>query len=145
MPHQSSLLKPEDVLKHWPVLNPHIETALEHSGGELSLFDVAQQAMNGQYHVWVTFSGEKLITVIVTRFLTYQRTKMLQIMTCGGTVIDWDGWTDHHRLIEDFAKKNECSAIEIWGRKGWGRRLKSVTSQTGHPYRPLYSVFSMEI
>lgn len=145
MPHNSTLLKPEDVLTYWPKLSPHIKSAIEHSGGELSLFDVAQGAINGQNHIWVTFSGDKLITVIVTRFLDYQRTKMLQIMTCGGAIEDWDGWTEHHRILEDFAKSNGCSAIEIWGRRGWGRRLKHMTSRKGDTYKPLYYVYSMEI
>lgn len=143
--HTSTLLKPEDVLKHWSNLSSHIEKALEHSGGEISLFDVAQAAINGQNHIWVTFSGTELTTVIVTRFLEYQRTKMMQIMTCSGLIEDWDGWTEHHRILEDFGKDNGCTAIEIWGRKGWGRRLRHLTSRSGNTYAPLYYVYKMEI
>ena len=145
MKYKSTLLKPEDVLKIWPSLSAHIEKAIEHSAGELNLFDIAQAAINGHNHIWVTFSGNTLTTVIVTRFLEYPRTKTLQIMTCSGAIEDWDGWTEHHRILENFAKSNGCSAIEIWGRRGWGRRLKHLTSQIGNTYKPLYYVYSMEI
>lgn len=145
MTHSSHLLTPEEVFKYWSKLSSHIDSALEHSGGELQLFDVARDAMNGQAHIWATFSGDELITVIVTRFLAYQRTKMFQIMTCSGSITDWDGWTEHHQILEDFAKKNGCSAIEIWGRKGWLRRLQHLKSRSGQTYKPLYYVYSMEI
>lgn len=143
--HETVLLKPEEVLQHWHNLSPHIDTALEHSAGELTTFDVARDSLNGSCHVWVTFSDNLMVSVLVTRFLNYQRTKMLQIMTCGGSIDDWDAWTEQHSVIEDFAKLNGCSHIEIWGRKGWGRRLQHLKSKAGHPYKPLYHVYSMEI
>jgi|TARA_R100000951_G_scaffold103601_1_gene96306 hypothetical protein len=145
MAHKSHLLKPEEVLKNWSSISPHIEKALEHSAGEISLLDIARDVLNLSSHIWVTFSGETLVTVIVTRFLNYERTKMLQVMACTGGIEDWASWTEHHRILEDFAKKHGCSAMSIWGRKGWGRRLQHLKSRSGNPYTPLYSVFKMEI
>lgn len=143
--HETVLLKPEEVLQHWSKISHDIEAALEHSIGELTTFDVARDALNGDSHVWVTFSGNTQVSVLVTRFLNYKRTRVLQIMTCGGSIDQWDAWTNQHSVIEDFAKINNCSAIQIWGRKGWGRRLQHLKSKAGHPYKPLYHVYSMEI
>lgn len=143
---RSSLLLPEEVLKLWPELEPHIEAALDHSVGEMTTFDVCLLALVEKVHIWVTRDTDNaLVSVIVTRFNTHMRGKHMQIMTCGGKIQGWDAWTAHHKTLETFARENGCSAIQIWGRKGWERRLRHLTSDTGNKYEPLYHVYNLEI
>ena len=140
------LLHPADVLAQWPTIKPHIDSALAHSVGEITTFQLFKKAMLGEVHVWVYLDEHTQITAVLsTRFLHFENRKSLQIMTCGGAVEDWDIWLDHNHVFENFCKNNGCSSIQIWGRKGWGRKLAKVTSETGKSYRPLYHVFDMEI
>lgn len=140
------LLTPADVLAQWPIIKPHVDSALAHSVGEITTFQLFQQAMSGQVHVWVYLDKATQITAVLsTRFLQYENRKSLQIMTCGGAIKNWDIWLSHHHVFENFGKKNGCSSIQIWGRKGWGRKVAKVKSQTGKSYKPLYHVFDMEI
>ena len=112
----------------------------------MNTFQLFQKTMSGEVHIWVYLDENTQITAVLsTRFLHYENRKSLQIMTCGGAVEDWDIWLDHNYVFENFCKNNGCSSIQIWGRKGWGRKLAQVTSQTGKSYKPLYYVYDMEI
>ena len=140
------LLNPADVLAQWPTIKPHIDSALAHGVGEMNTFQLFQKVMSGHIHIWVYLDEHTQITAVLsTRFLQYENRKSLQIMTCGGAVEDWDIWLAHNHVFETFGKNNGCSSIQIWGRKGWGRKLAKVISQTGKSYKPLYHVFDMEI
>jgi len=140
------LLNPADVLAQWPIIKPHIDSALAHSVGEITTFQLFQQAMSGQVHVWVYLDQHAQITVVSsTRFLQYDNCKALQIMTFGGSVSDWELTQPVHSVFERFAKENKCQNIQIWGRKGWVKRMENITSESGTKYKPLYTVISMEI
>jgi hypothetical protein len=142
----SSLLTPPQVLKLWPLLEPHIESALHHSIGEYDPFSICLMALSEQAHIWLTRDEDgQVITVIVTRFTSSAHSKSLLIMTCAGQVPDWDTWTAHHKTLEEFAKKNGCNSMQVWGRRGWERRLRHLESNKGKPYQLLYHVYNMEI
>jgi len=139
------LLCAEEILNYWPQISPHIDAALEHSAGEITTFQTFKQAMNGQMHVWVYVDQDTITSAFATRFLIFDNRKSLQIMTCGGSIADWKVTQPVHSIFEQFAKDNECQNIQIWGRKGWVKRLENVTSKSGTKYKPLYNVISMEI
>lgn len=144
--YRSSLLNPQDILKKWHILEPHVESALDHSVGEMTSFDIALLAMIEKAHIWLTVDqNDSIASVIVTRFIEETRRKSMLIQTCGGSVEGWDAWTAHHNTLVKFARNNKCSSIQIWGRKGWQRRLRHLTNDTGHSYEPLYHVYNMEI
>tara|TARA_R110001632_G_scaffold80088_3_gene179265 strand:- start:13247 stop:13696 length:450 start_codon:yes stop_codon:yes gene_type:complete len=144
--YQPSLLTPKEILEQWSSLKPHVEAALEHSAGEMNTFDLALLALVEKAHIWVCVDKQgDLATVIVTRFIHHTRNKILLIQTCGGSVEFWSSWLTNHVLLENFAKRNGCKSIQIWGRRGWERRLRNLTSDTGRSYRHLYQVYDMEI
>ncbi len=144
--YRSSLLAPHDILEKWHILRPHVESALGHSVGEMTSFDIALMAMIEKAHIWLTVDKNgSIASVIVTRFIEQTRRKTMLIQSCGGSVEEWDAWTAHHDTLVNFAKDNRCSSIQIWGRKGWQRRLRHLTNDTGHSYKPLYHVYNMEI
>jgi len=139
------LLSAEEILKYWPQISHHIDAALEHSAGEITTFQTFQQAMNGQMHVWVYVDQDQITSAFATRFLIFDNRKSLQIMTCGGSIADWDKLQSGHSVFERFARENKCQNVQIWGRKGWVKRMENVTSKSGTKYKPLYTVISMEI
>ena len=143
---RSVRLSPENVLRLWPTLEPMIAKALEHGIDELTTFEICKQALGNSIQVWVTLDDlDQIICATTTRFLVYPNTKSLQIITCTGNGRQWKEFYEQHRAVEDFAKANGCSHIQVWGRKGWLRKLKKLTSRAGHSYEPLYYVFNMEI
>lgn len=142
----SFLLTPPQILKLWPLLEPKIEAALHHSIGEYTSFDICLMALSEQVQVWLTQDEDgKIVTVIVTRFIPSARSKSLQIMLCAGEIPNWEEWTSHHKTLETFAKKHGCNSLQVWGRRGWERRLRHLESEKGKPYELLYHVYNMEI
>ena len=78
------LLNPADVLAQWPIIKPHIDSALAHSVGEMNTFQLFKKTMSGEVHIWVYLDEHTQITAVLsTRFLQYENRKSLQIMTCG--------------------------------------------------------------
>jgi hypothetical protein len=143
---RSVLLSPKEVLRLWPTLEPEITKALEHGIDELTAFDVCRQALDNKIQVWATIDQDnKIVCTTTTRILPYESTKVLQIITCTGSGRQWKEFYEQHRAVEDFAKANGCSSVQVWGRKGWQRNLQKLTSRSGHKYETLYYVFNMEI
>lgn len=143
---KSTLLTSPQILKLWPLLEPKIEAALSHSIGEYTAFDICLMGLSEQAQFWLTQDDDgMLVTLIVTRFITSARNKSMQIMLCAGSIPDWEVWTSHHKTLETFAKKHGCNSLQVWGRRGWERRLRHLESATGKPYKLLYHVYNMEI
>ena len=144
---RSVLLNPQEVLKLWPQIEPDIEKALAHSILELTAFHICKQAISGHIHIWLTIDADnKIVCTTTTRFLNYPNDKKaLQIITCTAKDRKWIEFFEQHKSVEDFARQSGCSCIQVWGRKGWQRQLKKLTSSVGSQYETLYYVYNMEI
>jgi hypothetical protein len=143
---QSVMLSPQEVLRLWPTIEQDVAKALVHGIDELTPFDICRQALDGKIQVWLTVDTDKnIVCTTTTRFLSYPGTKALQIITCTGTGRRWEEFFHQHRAVEDFAKAQGCTSIQVWGRKGWSRRLNRLSSRAGNSYETLYYVFNMEI
>tara|TARA_R100001463_G_scaffold89233_1_gene143965 strand:+ start:1289 stop:1744 length:456 start_codon:yes stop_codon:yes gene_type:complete len=143
---RSVRLSPNEVLKFWPEFEADIEKALAHSVNELTAFDLCKAALDGKIYIWLTLDkNNKIVCTTTTRFLNYPSHKSLQIITCTGRNQKWEEFFEQHSAVEDFARQNDCSSIQIWGRKGWQRQLKKLTSNKDTSYNLLYYVYNMEI
>ena len=144
--HRSFVLNPQNVIRYWTLLGPHIDKALAHGTGELTSFDICKLAVNEQAQIWATVDqDEKLSCVTVTKIIVTKNTKHLHIVcltSVGSTV---SKMRDQFHNLEDFAKQNGCKSLQVWGRKGWERKLKSFKSRSGNTFKTLYYVFDQEI
>lgn len=140
------LLTPPEVLHVWPSIEADIDKALSHGIDEMSVFDLFKDAINGTVFVWITLDRDSRIVCTTTlRFLAQKNVKTCQIITNTTNGVPLKQIEHDHRLFEDFAKKNGCSHLQVWGRKGWLRRLQSLSSRQGNKYKTQYYVFDMEI
>jgi hypothetical protein len=140
------LLSPVDVPILWHMIEADIAKALSHGIGEMSAFDICKDAINGTVFIWITLNqNNKIVCTTTLRFLTYQSKKTCQIITNTTNGVSLKQIEHDHRLFEDFAKENGCSHLQVWGRKGWQRRLQSLSSRQGNKYETQYYVFDMEI
>jgi len=140
------LLTPQQVLNVWPLIEAGIDKALSHGIDEMSVFDLFKDAINGNIFVWVGLDEDnKIVCSATLRFLTYPSVKTCQIITSTAHGTPLKQIEIDHRVFEDFAKKNGCSHIQVWGRKGWQRRLQNLSSRQGNKYKTQYYVYDMEI
>lgn len=143
---QTVLLSPNEILKVWHLIEADIEKALDHGINEITILDMCKQALNNKIFIFITLDREKKIVCTTTlRFLNYGSVKTCQIITNTTNGIPLKQVEHDHRVFEDFARDNGCSHMQVWGRKGWQRRLKSLSSRQDNRYETLYYVYNMEI
>jgi hypothetical protein len=143
--YKGILLKQDEVLTHWILLEPYIERFLDRGNGESTTFDIGQKAINGLYQVWVIQDNtDNIVGVSVTKVDTYPQHKALHIIGLSGEL--WDEWKHlHNTCFEPFAKVQGCSEISIWGRKAWTKKLKELTGTNGETYKERHVIMTMKL
>jgi hypothetical protein len=115
-------LKTRDyVVEHWPVLSAFLHLAHEKGQGETSLTDYLMKILNCQAQCWVVEEKDQIVGVGLSQILHYTQHKTLHL-------IDFSGKSDAVTpeilsVVEEFALKHDCIALEQWGRRGWARML----------------------
>ena len=134
------LLTPEQALDNWALLGPKLKESLDHGVNESTLTDYMRKILSYDAQLWVfTTDEEDIKGVGLTQFLQYATHKKLHIIACSG--VDWDEWADQYYIVEEFAKNNNCKAVEQWGRKGWSKILPKVIPG----FQVVYHVMRKEI
>ena len=140
------LLSPNEILKVWHLIEADIEKALTHGINEITILEMCRQALSNKIFIFITLNRDnKIVCTTTLRFLNYGSVKTCQIITNTTNGIPLKQVEHDHQVFEDFAKTNGCSHMQVWGRKGWQRRLQSLTSRQGNKYKTQYYVFNMEI
>lgn len=135
---KSFLVLPEEIGKLWINIEPHINSALKHSSGELSSFEIFKLAINNKIQIWITVEENKNIVCVTTTEIVVHPThrKELHVLTIGGTKIN--RFLEQHNTLEEFAKLQGCHSIKTESRKGFDRLTKGK-------YKIKYYVYEMEI
>jgi hypothetical protein len=106
-----------DKVKYW------IESATKQSKGRHTLETTYQLLQCGTMTMFLIYTKKVLSAVYVVQKVCYPAKTVLGILFCGGSKI-----IKNIKYIEKFfmkyAKENNCSNLEIIGRKGWARAIK---------------------
>lgn len=124
---KAHLISPEDVPYIWDDVGPMLARIQEHSEGELETDDFLDQLMMGGMQLWIATEDKKIIMSMVTQIIKYPQKKILRIIAISG-----ENFKELHAkfndMVEAFAIKHQCSALELWGRKGWKKMLPDWNS-----------------
>jgi len=78
--------------------------------------------------LWVAVEDGNIIISMVTQFIEYPQKKILRVTDIAG-----ERFLEAHKkfndMFESFAITNDCSALELWGRKGWKKMLPEWDSK----------------
>jgi len=97
---------------------PHIQAALDEGHGEMTVADVFARIKRGFWKLWV-IPG---VGAGVTEFCEYPAYRALIIRLWAANTWAVDYRTAYFGVLE-FAKACGCKAVEVFGRKGWERKL----------------------
>lgn len=131
---------PKEAVKHiWKDVENLLSKSVDTAEGKMEMIDVLEGILNDVYVLWVVMDdNDKLVAAITSRIIQYPRRR--------GMALDWIGgskmskWNDMVvEAMTDFAKKNDCSHIEGYGRKAWIRALRK------YGFYPEYIAYRMEI
>jgi len=110
---------------------PHIEAALEYSGGTHDIIDIYEGIYKGTMQLW---PAEK--SCLVTEIIAYPKKKVLNIFLGGGDLTEI---LDMHDDVINWAKAQGCEALNMTGRFGWKKPLAA------HGWEPMHSSYVKEI
>ena len=116
------LMTPALTCHNWHLVKDYLQAAIDHGVNETPLEFWLSRILNLQAQLWVFMRDDQIVGAGVTQFIEYTTHRTLHLVLCGG--IDWDEWADQYYVVEEFAKKNGCRAVEQWGRKAWTKLLK---------------------
>lgn len=112
-------------IKLWRKADPLIERALKYQD-EHDLDSIKRAIFKKQAQLW---EGEK--SVIVTEINEYPLCKKLRIWVAAGDMTELT--EEMLPEVENFAKRENCYAVDIVGRKGWTK----VLNEKGYQPIPL--------
>jgi len=127
------LLSREEIVSNWVYLQNQFQRALSHGQGESTAVDYLQKLLNYQAQAWVIKDNSVFTGAVLTEILNYTRHKTLHIIVFSG-----EGFENQHRMfltLENFARDNNCSALEAWGRSGWSKVLPKYIPEMREVYR----------
>jgi hypothetical protein len=115
-----------------PVLGGWLALACAESRGRFEPEDVISAARKGEFQIWVVADAEKVRALIVTRILTYPRTRVGEVLAVVGEGVH--EWVHHIAILEAWAKANGCSALVPIARPGWEKVLKPLGYAKTHVF-----------
>ena len=110
---------------------PHIEAALEYSGGTHEFEDVKQAILEGRMQLWPAPNS-----CAVTEIAEYARKKVINVFLAAGEMDEVLAGFDS---VAEWARRQGCHSMTISGRKGWTR----VLDKSG--FKPLFVVMEKEL
>ena len=118
---KARIIQPEDVAYVWEEVAPLLDTVKEHTEGELETDDFIEPLTHGDMQLWIATEGSTVHGVMVTQLIPYPQKKILRIISLAGD--NFEELRGFQEMIEAFAVKTGCTALEMWGRKGWKKLL----------------------
>ena len=118
---KARIIQPEDVAYVWEEVAPLLDTVKEHTEGELETDDFLEPLTHGDMQLWIATEGSTVHGVMVTQLIPYPQKKILRVISLAGD--NFEELREFQEMIEAFAVKTGCTALEMWGRKGWKKLL----------------------
>src|SRR3990167_913846 len=113
----------------WHQISPIVTKALPYADGKYTLEDIYINIINKQMQLWVVSgSDEGPYSICITKMVNYPQKKVLNIMFCAGKHLPV--WVHYIESLKEFARNNQCDAIEEYGRQGWSRYLEKWGFET---------------
>ena len=134
-----SLVPEKAVGRVWKDVEEILNRAVKTVKDKTSVIDILDGVFDGTYVLWVVLDdNDKIVAAFTTRLIIYPQRKALALDWVGGTQMK--EWED--QLIDTmkrYANELDCSHLEGYGRKGWGRALKK------YGFYPEYKAYRMEL
>jgi len=112
----------EEVGLIWSTVAPILATSIDRDDGRRSLHSVLRQLVNGENQLWVVADIDP-IGVVVTAILHYPHRRVLRVEWLAGE--RFAEWAHLITVLEDWAREQQCSSVEMAGRMGFARVFKS--------------------
>jgi hypothetical protein len=115
-----SLVPKEHIADIWGDINEYMQGAADYTYGRFSVEDIREGAETQDQQLWIAFEGVDVYGAVITEVVTYPRKKALLMHFTGGKQLS--KWKPQMlAVLQRFARDNDCSIIESYGRIGWAK------------------------
>lgn len=83
-----------------------------------------RRALSGGVQVWSVGDNQRILMVLLTQIAIFPQRRVLEIFWAAGQGLFVDAQELIDATMDLFAKKENCSRIDVIGRDGWDRVLK---------------------
>ena len=118
---KAQIVQPEDVAYIWDQVAPLLEKVKEYSEGEAEPDDFLEALTHGDMQLWIATEDNNMHSAMVTQIVPYPQKQILRVILIAGS--DFKRLYEFNDMIESFAIRTGCSAMELWGRKGSKKML----------------------
>lgn len=119
-----------DIDTVWDECEPIIKRALDHSYGESSLEGIRLGLKQNQTQLWVVID-KKIIACCICQIYQYELKRVLRGLYLAGT--NMRAWLKKlDKVLDEYGRRWGCTEIELYGRKGWLRRLEKMNYTEGY-------------
>lgn len=129
---------PDHIGLIWPEAEVLLAPAIATAGGRYEPSDIYEQLQTGELLLWIAAEDMVPVAAITTRIMRYPR--------CRAMAMDWIGGSRMREWLPlaqatllRYAKQNDCTHLEGYGRKGWSRWLRRFG------WEPEYIAYRMEL
>ena len=120
------LIPTEYITNIYPDIEKFVDRLVPTTHGRFDKIDILNDLLLNKESLWTIVDEDNdnnIIGIIFTEITIYPRTKMLSIQYAAGDQLD--EWMEESlTTLENWAVDNECTSMEITGRRGWVRKLK---------------------
>jgi len=124
---KAQIVQPEDVEYVWDKVEPILARAVSRSEGELKTDDILDFISEGDMQLWIVSENKEIIAALVTQIITYPQKRILRLVSLAGE--DFNKFKHFLDRVQSFAIQRGCTALELWGRKGWKKLLPEWDSK----------------
>ena len=103
----------------WEKVLPLVNSSLEYADGKWTAESIKTALENKQMQLFIV--GKDVTAIAITQVQQYPAKKVLVVMFCAGSGMN--DWVSLMSEFEDWAKEQDCKAVEVIGRPGWERVL----------------------
>lgn len=121
--HQLLLVGPEHLPLVWPHVIPLLLGGKEHWEEFATMESIYADLSARRRQLWVVNCEGEFILALLTEIVVYPTTKVMNILWIGGSNLDTIIYL-FLDFIELWGMRQGISSIQVFGRKGWVRRLK---------------------
>ena len=131
-------VKSYEIDKVWGKIKPLIYETLRYADGKYTVEKIKGCLNRKEMQLWLAGLNEKDIDAYaITQVVNYPSKCVLLILFAAGKASD--NWLHFIEDLKKYAQLQGCSAIEIYGRKGWEKKLKPFG------YECIHQVYRLEL
>jgi hypothetical protein len=122
----------------WDDISRILEKTIATAKGKYSMNDIYDRVMSREYVLWVCTIDDEIVAAITTRLIAYPNKMSMAMDWIGGTKMkEW--LPIAQKTLQEYGRYNNCSHLEGYGRKAWGRWLQK------YGWKPDYIAYRMEL